>query len=102
MNDLPEIDDDDIPDSAFTGSAPKREGAEHKSTTGNVPDGPACPECKKDEQGRTVHTWANTTRNGKPYFRCSKCGGCWWPMRDDPKRIDVKSKWPPMDKEKKQ
>ncbi len=91
-----DFDDDDIPDSAFTGDAPKREAKPAKG--GNVPDGPRCPECKRDEQGRVVHTWANLTKNGHPYFRCSRCKGCWWPMRDDKKAVDPDSKWPPFKK----
>ncbi|OZB72188.1 MULTISPECIES: hypothetical protein [unclassified Thiomonas] len=97
-NDTPEIDDSEIPDSAFTGPAPTREAKPEHKPTGNVPDGPACPEKCKDEQGRAVHTWRNTTRNGKAYFRCSHCKGCWWPDRDETSRIDPASKWPPLNK----
>lgn len=90
-------DDDDIPPDAFTGEAPKREAKERKGGAG--PDGPACPVCKKDERG-VVHTWRNVTRNGRGYYRCSKCGGRWWPMRDNMQKIDPATAWPPLDKPK--
>lgn len=92
-------DDDDIPAEAFTGPAPKTEAKERKGG-GNAPTGPACPVCKRDEQGRVIHTWANQTKNNRPYYRCSHCKGCWWPDRDDMRKIDVASKWPPLDKPK--
>ncbi len=97
MNDLPEIDDDDIPEGAFTGPAPKAGPKERKG--GNHPDGPMCPECKKDQAGRAVHTWKNATHKGHPYYRCSKCGGCWWPDDTDMRRLDPAKKWPPFNKE---
>ncbi|WP_156782145.1 hypothetical protein [Acidihalobacter aeolianus] len=34
--------------------------------------GPDCPKCKKP-------TGAFSTKTGKPYFRCQKCGAAWWP-----------------------
>lgn len=95
--DLENFDDDDIPADAFTGEAPKRDAKPAESKpAGPHPTGPVCPSCKKDEQGRDVRTWENKTKNGKPYFRCSACRGCWWPMRDEPKKIAVDSKWPPL------
>lgn len=92
-----ELDDDDIPDSAFTGEAPKREAPERKPS-GNGQTGPACPEKCKDRDGKPQRMWVNTTKNGKTYFRCSRCAGCWWPMRDNKKAVDPDSKWPPLNK----
>jgi hypothetical protein len=97
-NGIDDMDDDDIPLDAFTSDTPRREAPERKPAAGNGPTGPACPDKCKDEQGRTVHTWRNTTRNGKPYFRCSRCKGAWWPQRDDKAKLDPTTKWPPLDK----
>lgn len=92
-NDLTDIDDDEIPDEAFTGEAPKAAPKAGKATTG--PTGPLCPSGCRDQNG-AAHLWINETRNGKKYFRCSRCKGCWWPMRDNPKKVDADSKWPPL------
>ena len=100
MPDIDDIDDDGIPESAFTGDAPKRPEKERKG--GNHPTGPRCPECPKGEDGYVPHTWANATRKGHPYYRCSKCGGCWWPLDEDMRRLDPAKKWPPFEKEKQQ
>jgi len=90
-----EPDDDDIPAEAFTGDAPPAKSVKQR------PTGPACPTCKQDEEGRAMWTWVNQTKKGYKYFRCSQCGGCWWPKRDKPQQIDENSKWPPLSKEKK-
>ena len=37
--------------------------------------GPDCPKCKKA-------TGQFSTKNGKPYYRCGKCGVAWWPDAD--------------------
>ncbi len=95
---IDDLEDDDIPLSAFTGRAPKHEGK-----GGNRPDGPACPECPecpKGNDGYRPHTWKNATKKGHPYYRCSRCGGCWWPCDDNMQQIDQAKKWPPLDKEK--
>ena len=34
--------------------------------------GPDCPKCKKA-------TGLFSTKTGKPYYRCQKCGAAWWP-----------------------
>jgi hypothetical protein len=95
-NSIDNFDDDDIPLDAFTGDAPKREAPERKPS-GAGPTGPACPEKCKDE-GKPQRLWVNTTKNNKPYFRCSACKGCWWPQRDDKTKVDPASKWPPFNK----
>lgn len=92
MNDIDDLSDDDIPDSAFSGPAPAREAKESK---GGGPDGPPCPDGCRDD-GRPQKMWRNETRNGKPYFRCGSCKGCWSPLRDDKTKVDAASKWPPL------
>lgn len=92
MND--DLDEDDIPESAFTGPAPVGASPERKSQGG--PQGPACPDGCKDEEGRLQKTWQNETRNGKPYFRCGVCKCCWWPQKNSKGKIDPDSKWPPL------
>jgi hypothetical protein len=87
---IDDLDDDDIPQDAFTGDAPPAKSGKP------CPTGPACPSCKQDDDGRPVRTWGNKTKNGHKYFRCSACKGCWWPKRDKPSQIDVASKWPPL------
>ena len=89
-----EIDEDDIPAEAFTGPAPTPKPADAApARSGNAPTGPACPECGPD-----VHTWENKTKNGKDYYRCSRCKGAWWPDREKPKKLGPK--WPPFDPQK--
>ena len=46
--------------------------------------GPQCPECK-------TATIILTTKTGKPFVKCEKCGSAWWPDRNDPKKLG--SKW---------
>lgn len=90
-----EIDDDEIPDSAFTGPAPKEKAAKETAPahSGNVPTGPVCPDCGPD-----VRTWENKTRNGKDYYRCSRCKSAWWPDREKPRKLG--KKWPPFEPNK--
>ncbi|MDA8379106.1 MAG: type I DNA topoisomerase [Planctomycetia bacterium] len=45
-------------------------------------EGPTCKKCK-------TATGQFSTKNGKPYFRCSKCKSCWWPDGDE-----LGKKWP--------
>ncbi len=93
MNNGDDLDDDDIPASAFTGEAPAPATKPEPGLGKSRPSGPLCPAC-----GDGVHTWENKTKNQHHYFRCSTCRGCWWPMRDKPSKIDPSSKWPPLDK----
>ena len=48
---------------------------ENKPAAEPEAQGPDCPKCKKP-------TGQSSTKNGKSYFRCAKCGGAWWP--DEP------------------
>ena len=38
--------------------------------------GPVCKKCKQS-------TGKFSTKTGKPYYRCSKCSGAWWPEKAD-------------------
>nr|NDU43497.1 type I DNA topoisomerase [Acidithiobacillus ferrianus] len=39
-------------------------------------EGPACKKCK-------TPTGKFSTKTGKPYYRCAKCSGAWWPDKAD-------------------
>ena len=90
-----DIDEDDIPATAFTGPAPepKPEKESAPARSGNTPTGPSCPDCGPD-----VHSWENKTKTGKDYYRCSRCKGAWWPDREKPKKLGPK--WPPFEPSK--
>ena len=91
-----DIDEDDIPAAAFTGPTPERKPEKESAParSGSAPTGPSCPDCGPD-----VHTWKNKTKNGKDYYRCSRCNGAWWPHREKPEKLGPK--WPPFDPDKK-
>ncbi len=48
--------------------------------------GPKCPECQ-------CATHEAKTCNERPYWRCRRCSGAWWPDRDNTKRLGPQ--WPP-------
>ena len=77
-----------------TPPAPRPQPAAPAPGARNMPTGPACPAC-----GPQVHTWANTTKSGKQYYRCSRCKDAWWPGHDDAQVLG--NKWPPFDPAKK-
>ena len=52
-------------------------------------EGPACKTCK-------AATGKFSTKNGKPYYRCQKCGGAWWPDKEDEAALG--EKWKAMPK----
>ena len=52
-------------------------------------EGPVCKKCK-------VATGKFSTKTGKPYFRCQKCGGAWWPSKEDETALG--EKWKAMPK----
>ncbi|WP_163098551.1 type I DNA topoisomerase [Acidithiobacillus ferrianus] len=47
--------------------------------------GPQCKKCK-------VATGKFSTKTGKPYFRCQKCSGAWWPDKSDATALGEKWK----------
>ena len=47
--------------------------------------GPACKKCK-------VETGKFSTKTGKLYYRCQKCGGAWWPDKADETALGEKWK----------
>ena len=51
--------------------------------------GPVCKKCKQP-------TGKFSTKTGKPYFRCQKCGGAWWPSKEDAAALG--EKWKAMKK----
>ena len=51
--------------------------------------GPTCKKCK-------VATGKFSTKSGKPYYRCQKCAGAWWPDKTD--EGDLGEKWKAMKK----
>ena len=48
-------------------------------------EGPACKKCKQP-------TGKFSTKTGKPYFRCQKCSGAWWPDKEDEDALGEKWK----------
>lgn len=52
-------------------------------------EGPTCKKCKQP-------TGKFSTKNGKAYFRCQKCGGAWWPDKADESALG--EKWKAMPK----
>lgn len=52
-------------------------------------EGPQCKKCK-------VATGKFSTKNKKPYFRCAKCSGAWWPDKADENALG--EKWKAMKK----
>ena len=52
-------------------------------------EGPQCKKCKQP-------TGKFSTKTGKPYFRCQKCGGAWWPSKEDAAALG--EKWKAMKK----
>ena len=52
-------------------------------------EGPHCKKCKQP-------TGKFSTKNGKPYFRCATCKGCWWPDKADESALG--EKWKAMKK----
>ncbi|MHB8354406.1 MAG: DNA topoisomerase, partial [Burkholderiales bacterium] len=52
-------------------------------------EGPQCKKCK-------TPTGKFSTKNGKPYYRCAKCGGAWWPEKSDGNALG--EKWKAMKK----
>ncbi|WP_414041195.1 DNA topoisomerase 3 [Acidithiobacillus sp. M4-SHS-6] len=63
-----------------------------KSSTGKTrgkgqkagPAGPTCPACKKP-------TITLKTKKGSSFFKCEGCQSCWWPDKQDAKKLG--SKW---------
>ena len=52
-------------------------------------EGPVCKKCKQP-------TGKFSTKNGKPYYRCAKCAGAWWPDKAD--EAVLGEKWKAMPK----
>ena len=52
-------------------------------------EGPTCKKCRQP-------TGKFSTKNGKPYFRCATCKGCWWPSKEDETALG--EKWKAMPK----
>jgi DNA topoisomerase-1 len=48
-------------------------------------EGPTCKKCK-------VATGKFSTKTGKPYYRCQKCAGAWWPSKEDDSALGEKWK----------
>lgn len=48
-------------------------------------EGPVCKKCK-------VATGKFSTKTGKPYYRCAKCAGAWWPSKEDESALGEKWK----------
>lgn len=48
-------------------------------------EGPTCKKCK-------VATGKFSTKSGKPYYRCQKCAGAWWPSKEDESALGEKWK----------
>uniref|UniRef100_E6Q8V3 DNA topoisomerase n=1 Tax=mine drainage metagenome TaxID=410659 RepID=E6Q8V3_9ZZZZ len=48
-------------------------------------EGPACKKCK-------TPTGKFSTKTGKPYYRCQKCAGAWWPSKEDENALGEKWK----------
>ncbi len=72
---------------------PVSEGRVHrgpKATSSAKPrsagSGPTCPVCQ-------CATGEATTRNDRPYWRCPRCSGAWWPDRDNLRALGPQ--WPP-------
>jgi DNA topoisomerase-1 len=51
--------------------------------------GPQCKKCKQP-------TGKFSTKTGKPYYRCQKCSGAWWPSKEDEAALG--EKWKAMKK----
>lgn len=74
--------------------------AEAAQKTKTRPTGPVCRVCKTGRYGHPARTWKNkTAAGGKTYYRCSRCGGCWWPAIEfDPNTGEyfpgLGKKWP--------
>ena len=62
--------------------------ADHPARTPEA-EGPHCKKCKQP-------TGKFSTKNGKPYFRCATCKGCWWPDKADESALG--EKWKAMPK----
>ncbi len=45
--------------------------------------GPQCPSCKKP-------TITLKTKKGSAFFKCEGCSACWWPEKNDPKKLGTK------------
>ena len=59
-----------------------------KSSTGKTrgvgqKTGPACPDCKK-------LTITLKTKKGDAFFKCEGCQSCWWPDKQDAKKLGTK------------
>ncbi len=52
-------------------------------------EGPQCKKCKQP-------TGKFSTKSGKPYYRCQKCSGAWWPDKEDADALG--EKWKAMPK----
>ena len=48
-------------------------------------EGPTCKKCK-------APTGKFSTKSGKPYYRCQKCAGAWWPDKADENALGEKWK----------
>ena len=52
-------------------------------------EGPVCKKCRQA-------TGKFSTKTGKPYYRCAKCSGAWWPDKADEAALG--DKWKAMAK----
>jgi DNA topoisomerase-3 len=70
------------------GQARSSTSARGKASTGKTrgvgqKTGPACPDCKK-------LTIALKTKKGDVFFKCEGCQSCWWPDKQDDKKLGTK------------
>lgn len=65
---------------------PSGEKASTGRTRGSAKAGPNCPNCKKP-------TVTLKTKKGSAFFKCESCQSCWWPDKQDAKKLGTK--WEP-------
>jgi DNA topoisomerase-3 len=70
------------------GQARSATSARGKASTGKMRGGaakagPSCPDCKKP-------TITLKTKKGDAFFKCEGCQSCWWPDKQDAKKLGTK------------